>query len=528
MKQRQKFSFFLIALVIIPVFLLGLLGLNTLKTELTNYQLREKQNSAVQINRLIQQITSSIIKLQLSLRKDVEKVHDQGEWALRCTFQPQCSQYGDKRLDLIISINHDGDQIYPSSDVTGQLYPESQALKKLSSALSTARDQLSKLPLLMRMGGTWATYLTPQGHHLLYCWLGKNNYTFCAAINRNWLIGEASKILDREIPKNSLSEVRLVNVNQNIVWQNHPPNSRKVLAQKQLSYPLYFWSLEAMETVKPITNNYSLTITALTLPLAALLTAIAVMLFRTQNQALAEANKRAEFAASISHELRTPLTNLQLYADLILAKTTKSPSTENEHIIKYTNVIAKETTRLSGLVNNALTISKGKSANERQKTKAIPDHIITETISRLSPLLGDDMNNISYDLSADKEVMIDRSALEQILVNLIDNARKYAKGHKVRVSSKLHDDELTLIVKDWGSNFQTQNISSLLFPFFKKKPTKQKSAYIPEGFGLGLSVCKQLAQANNGSLTYQVMNPGARFIVTLKVQNCGKVKTSKG
>ncbi len=528
MKQRQKFSFFLIALVIIPVFLLGLLGLNTLKTELTNYQLREKQSAATQINRLIKQISSAVIKLQPILRKDVEKVHEQGEWALRCTFQTQCSQYGDKRLNLIISINSNGDQIYPSPDVTSQLYPESQALKKVSSALSTARDHLSKIPLLMRMGGAWATYPTPQGHHLLYCWLGKNNYTFCAAINRAWLIQEISKILVKENPKTSPSQIRLIDVNQNIIWQNKKPVSRTVSAQKQLAYPLFFWSLEVLETSKPITNSYPFTIAALTLPLAALLTAIALMLFRTQNQALAEANNRAQFAASISHELRTPLTNLQLYADLILNKTAKNPSATNEQITNYTKVIAKETTRLSELVNNALTISKGKNANERLKVKAIPDHIITETVSRLAPLLGDDMNNITYNLSAEKEVMIDRSALEQILVNLIDNARKYAKGHRIRISSTLQDNELTLIVKDWGPHFKTKKISSLLFPFFKKKIHQPKSSFIPEGFGLGLTVCKQLAQANSGTLTCQATNPGARFIVTLKVQNCDNSKTTKG
>ncbi len=517
MNQRQKFGFFLTALVALPVFSLGLFGLNTMKSELNTYQLQEQQVMSARLSQLDQKISQHLYQLKLQLQADVLDVHSQGLWALRCTFQQSCPQYEEQRINLIVSFDENGDRIYPPREVTEQLYSESQTLKQIASALSTAKNKLYNLPAPSRSQGVWSAYLTSQGHQLLYCWRNKINYTFCAVLNREWIIQEVSKVLAQDVSHDNLEHIRLINIDNKSIWQNKDPFSATITAQKQLSNPLYFWHLEAFQTKPTTSRNFFLTIAALTLPLAALLTVIAVFLFRSQKQALAEADKRTAIAASVSHELRTPLTNLQLYADLILSKTKKSPSTnDNKDITSYTKVIAAETARLSDLVNNALTISKGKNPNKRLKTSAIPDHIITETISRLTPLLGDDHNKISYNLAASEQVMIDASALEQILVNLIDNARKYAKGKRIRISSKLELSKFTLTVRDWGNDFKSNKATALFSPFSQQN-TPQTGTPEHAGFGLGLAVCKQLAQANNGTITCEPAHPGARFILTMQI-----------
>lgn len=517
MNQRQKFGFFLTALVALPVFSLGLFGLNTMKSELNTYQLQEQQVMSARLSQLDQKIIQHLVQLKRQLQTDVLDVHSQGLWALRCTFQQSCPQYEEQRINLIVSFDENDDRIYPPREVTEQLYPESQTLKQISSALSTAKTKLYNLPDPSRLQGVWSTYLTSKGNKLLYCWRDKIKYTYCAALNREWIIKEVSKVLAQEFSKNNSEHIRLVDTDSKYIWQNKDPTNDTITAQKQLSNPLYFWRLEAIQTKPTTSRNFFLTIAALTLPLAALLTLIAVFLFRSQKQALAEADKRTAIAASVSHELRTPLTNLQLYADLILSKTKKSPSTDtNKDITSYTKVIAAETARLSDLVNNALTISKGKKPNQRLKTSAVPDHIITETISRLTPLLGDDHKKISYNLAASEPVMIDISALEQILVNLIDNARKYAHGKRIRISSKLDPLKFTLIVRDWGPDFKSGKVTGLFSPFSQQN-TPQAGTAASEGFGLGLAVCKQLAQANNGTITCEPAHPGARFIVTLQI-----------
>lgn len=523
MTQRQKFGFFLTALVVIPIFIMGLVGLNTIKSQLTTYQLSAQQNAANELNRLNNEITQNFSELIRSLRKDVEQANKLGQTALSCIFKTQCRQGGDERMDIVISYDTNGIQIFPPEDAIGQLYSEKEALKNISSAQITAMERLQQWPLLERAKGTWSSYLTPKGHHLVYCWQNKETFTFCASLNRQWIIKIVINSLNKQITPSTKRHIQLTNVRNQIIWQNKEQALQTLLARKQLASPFYFWSLKVSEKTEQSAKNYTITIIALILPLAALLITLAMMLFRTQKQALEEADNRIAFATSVSHELRTPLTNLQLYIDLIMTNISKQSHNKDQSkdltdITKYTKVISAETTRLTELVNNALTVAKGKNPSERIKVKANPDHIITETVSRLSPLLEDTKDHIIYNLDASKDVMIDRSALEQILVNLIDNARKYANGHRIRIKSKLSQNQLTFSVRDWGSDFKSSKIANLFSPYFRRS-NQQTSKISQDGFGLGLTVCKQLAEANNGTITCEAANPGARFIVTMEINS---------
>jgi signal transduction histidine kinase len=524
MNQRHKLGYLLTALVGLPIFALGLIGLHALNTDLRTYQLQESKEATLELTRVDRQITSYLKDYQKSFKKNIETVHEQGAWALRCTFQESCPQKLSKRFILIVSFDRFGDQIYPPKETTGQLYSEMGKLRKIASSLSTAKENLSRLPLLDRKNGVWSNYLTPKGHNLLYCWLGRKSFTYCAVIDRAALIDELSEFLTSFVNDQTPNHIRLLDIHYNILWQNKENYSDEISSQRQLSYPLYFWRLERLQNANTTTNKFPLTLAALTLPIGSLLVFLAFTLFRDQKKILAEANERANFAASISHELRTPLTNLQLYADLIRNKISKNTGEKGEQqelkqintkeIAKYTEIIASETTRLSEMVNNALTIARGNHPTIRKKIKAIPDHIIEETITRLTPLLKEQINNISFNLQTSMEVEIDRSALEQILVNLIDNARKYAAGNNIRISSKIDGQMLTLTVRDWGPSFSKGTSRSIFKPFSQSPKGEAKS----DGFGLGLAVCEQLAKENDGAVKAEQANPGARFIVTLKVK----------
>lgn len=531
MNQRHKLGCLLTALVALPIFALGLVGLHALNSDLKTYQLQESNAATLELARLDNQINNYLINYKNSFKRDIESVHEQGAWALRCTFQESCPQTLNNRFILIVSFDQFGDQIYPPKETTSQLFSEMGKLRQISASLSTAKENLSRLPLLDRKNGVWSNYLTPKGHNLLYCWLGKKNITYCAASDRETLINDLQVFLATIANKHTANHIRLVDIQYNILWQNKDSSTNLISAQRQLSYPLYFWRLERLQnTITVSSTKYPLTLAALTLPIASLLTFLAFTLFRDQKKVLAEANDRANFAASISHELRTPLTNLQLYADLIRNKISKGTekqqklSTEStKEISKYTEIIASETTRLSEMVNNALTISKGNHPTIRKKIKAIPDHIIEETVTRLTPLLKEQIHNVSFNLQTPTEVKIDRSALEQILVNLLDNARKYAAGNNIRISSKLEGQMLTLIVRDWGPSFSKGTSRSIFMPFSQSPKDEAKN----DGFGLGLAVCEQLAKENEGDVKAEQANPGARFIVTLKTDQINQNDKNK-
>lgn len=538
MNQKQKLGFFLTALVALSVFTLGMLGLNAIRTELTTYQLSEQQGAARAVERLAGLINQELMNIRAPLQEAIEDTNQQGVWALRCVHQKRCLEDEEQRLDMIVIYDSEGRQSYPPEEVTGQLYPENQALKKLANALSSARQTLASVGPETQRQGIWTALLSSAGHQLLFCWRDPQNTTFCAALNHDWMIEKISTWLTTYQPENKIVEehfnlsYRLLNVEDKIIWQSAAAETSNIIAARQLTRPLYFLRLEAIKTNSAPSPTYPLTIIALTLPLIALAIGLAYQLNKTQNQALKDADQRVAFASSVSHELRTPLTNLQLYASLILNKTrpgneekpngrdkTSGALNQNsEAIRKYAKVIAAETTRLSELVNNALTITLDNQPAERQKTALIPDHLITETISHLSPLLGEHINNITYRLGADRKVLIDKSSLEQITVNLIDNARKYAPGERIRITTNLGKTHLKLTIRDWGPNFRQNDIPALFTPFYQDE-TSTSYTTRENGFGLGLAVCKQLAEAANGSIKAEAANPGARFIVTLEVED---------
>lgn len=561
MREGQKFGLFLISLVALPFFAIGLLGLHAINKDLTSYQLTARQTSINQLATADAVINLNLKTITASIHKESADLLNRGLWGVRCIFQMNCQPYEEKRIDLLLSFDENGDRVYPPIESASQLYIESSRLKVIASSVASAKEKLEKLPPSEQAAGTWSGYQIQTGHHLLNCWR-HDEKTLCAAINREWLIKHISETLAGIASDGPNQPIHLVGPNNQILWHSlTPPESSpdapqasipdtvantdknsgitttkntKTLAttakddtlilRRQLSSPLYFWHLAIMEPA-PSNYKYPLTLIALILPLFAIFLYIARALFHSQRAALQDAEKRARFAASISHELRTPLTNLQLYADLILAKAAALKNPEGEAVLNYTKVISAESTRLSELVNNALTIAKtNEDTGERAHILAIPDHIITETTNRLAPLLDGVTGKISYRLNATIEVSIDRAALEQILVNLLDNARKYAKGYPIRISSRQEKNRLTITVRDWGQTFKKSDLNGL-FTRYKsgyKTPTKSQQAAnttrTEEGFGLGLAVCQELAEANNGSITAEFADPGVRFIVTLETK----------
>lgn len=542
MSQRQKFAVFLTILVVVPVFAVGLLGLYAINNDLKTYRLEDQQSAQRSLAALSGEIKAMLLTEGASIRTEAETLHKRGLWGLRCIFQIACQPYDEKRIDMIISFDENGNQLYPPPDSSAQLYSESQALKQVATALAATRTQLESLPPAAQAAGVWSSYQTQDGHQLLLCWQGTAPATLCVSLDREWLITKTGAILAGALarmpaaPQNNKMSIRLVDLAGSTLWPadtgtpdqqdaKSTPDSETAAASSDLTTrpleaPLYFWRLEMARTA-PAFNTFPLTMLALIIPVTALLALVARALFQGQRAALAEAEERAGFAASISHELRTPLTNLQLYADLILAKAPKIPPPEGEAITNYTKVIASESTRLSELVNNALTIARNPEGEARQKTAAIPDHIILETINRLAPLLEGHSGRISQNLNAGTKVMIDRPALEQILVNLLDNARKYAAGARIRISSRQQGNRFILTVRDWGTAFSPPDHKTLFSPFSRGKKSRHNKGQpeanpLQEGFGLGLAVCNQLCLANNGTIRAEEAGPGARFIAILE------------
>ena len=239
-------------------------------------------------------------------------------------------------------------------------------------------------------------------------------------------------------------------------------------------------------------------------PIAAAVLAVAGLVYWRQSQHATQTQRRIEMLAQVSHELRTPLANLKLYGSLIGQRAGPDPD-----IARYCGVIEAETDRLAALVDNALVCAKdGKTAPSKPEL-ANPNDIAGTLVERFSPLF-EGSGSVRLDLAAPNAIRFDRAAFERILINLLDNARKYAPGAEVLVRTKRDGDALVLIVEDKGPGLPG-NLRQQLFTAFADGPESR-------GFGLGLAACHALAKTAGGEIRHYDAEPGAGFAARLPIQ----------
>ncbi|NKE07143.1 MULTISPECIES: sensor histidine kinase [Mesobacillus] len=205
--------------------------------------------------------------------------------------------------------------------------------------------------------------------------------------------------------------------------------------------------------------------------------------------------QRNEFLASISHELRTPLTYIKGYAD-IAAKA----GTTSEDRSHYLQIIHEEATKLSGLVKGLFDLAKmDENTFTIQKETVELCEFMRGIHSRLAPSFNE--KNIALNLVCHGEVYIeaDPTRFEQIIINLLDNARKYSEaGTATSMTVFKKSGKVQIIVKDEGKGIPEED-QSWVFDRFYRVDKSRSSAL--GGSGLGLAIVKELVEAHGGKIT---------------------------
>lgn len=199
---------------------------------------------------------------------------------------------------------------------------------------------------------------------------------------------------------------------------------------------------------------------------------------------------RTDALAEISHELRTPLANLRLYSSML-----RDPGGDPARVARLAWVVEDETQRLSGIVENVLAVTVDGRMSGPALAEAVPDDRVIALLDRFAPGLAP-MPRPELDLQAATAVRFDLHCFEQVLINLLDNARKHASGARVRVATRLSDRRLVLEVSDDGA----------------------RHAAPPDGlrgFNLGLNACRSMAARAGGRFEGRITPAGAQFHLTL-------------
>jgi len=203
-----------------------------------------------------------------------------------------------------------------------------------------------------------------------------------------------------------------------------------------------------------------------------------------------KSEEQVSFVNQVSHELKTPLTNIKLYADMLADQQQGNPE-----ILKKLVVISQETKRLEQLVDNVLLFGQGKELTLNKQNHDI-DQIIKETAEGFAPRFKEKGMDITLDCNAG-EACVDRNLLEQVLINLLSNAAKYAtSGQKVEITASQINGAVSIIVKDYGSGIPNHLRDKILEPFMRGDNTAATA-----GLGIGLPLCVNLLKVHGGKLT---------------------------
>ena len=235
---------------------------------------------------------------------------------------------------------------------------------------------------------------------------------------------------------------------------------------------------------------------------------------RDANERLREVDRmKDDFMATVSHELRTPLTSIRAFSEIVRDNADLTP--EEHHA--FLGVVTREVERLGRLINDILDMSKIESS--RMEWTIVPvslPEIVGEAIDALSPVLDEHRIRLSLSLGDDDLVQADRDRLEQVVINLIGNAAKFARPGRGRVHIEIEQkaDKVRLLIEDDGPGVAPEDREAIFGKFVQLRDRVRAK---PHGSGLGLSISREIVTAFGGMLHVEESTlGGAAFVMTLR------------
>lgn len=223
-----------------------------------------------------------------------------------------------------------------------------------------------------------------------------------------------------------------------------------------------------------------------------------------RNVELAQALEgKDRFVSTVAHELRTPITALKGLALTLLRAEGRLPPERQEELLGR---IAERTDRMHDLVEELLTMSR--LAAGKIHANPLPMHVPT-LVDNLLDDLATVMAGVETDLDDDVYAMADPDHLTRILINLLENARRYG-APPIEIVGRTEGDEIVVCVVDHGPGVSPDQAERLFQSFEQMETTSG------QGLGLGLSIVRSLAELNGGDVgCTPTPGGGATFVVRL-------------
>lgn len=259
-------------------------------------------------------------------------------------------------------------------------------------------------------------------------------------------------------------------------------------------------------------HGYALLSSLLVAILFIALFSASVLLLRETQRNRTEVQQKTTFVSNVSHELKTPLTTIRMYADLLGEGRVTDPDKSQ----RYLRTIVSESERLSRLVNNVLDFSR---LEQNRKQYRIDDfdlrEALDEAVQSQRMRIGEADMGLRVELPQDPApISTDRDAIQQAVLNLLDNAVKYAaNGKKLAVKLSNIPDGYSIAITDAGPGIPDQHRQRIFERFYRIDDSITAET---QGCGLGLGIARRLLADLGGELAYKpAPDGGACFTITL-------------
>lgn len=243
----------------------------------------------------------------------------------------------------------------------------------------------------------------------------------------------------------------------------------------------------------------------------------------TREMKLVEA--RAAFVSNVSHELKTPLSMIRLFAETLELGRVRS----DEEAHRYYRIINRESRRLTRLIDNILDFSRIEAGRRRYQ---FAETAVAEVVAEALQSYEDQMASAGFEVRAALDhdlppALVDREAMAQAVLNLLDNAVKYsAQTKRIEVIVRGRDGRIAIEVADRGVGIARSEHERIFEKFYR---VGAGLVHDTKGSGLGLAIVKHIVEAHGGRVTVEsAPGAGSRFTILLPILGSEVVEGATG
>jgi signal transduction histidine kinase len=240
-----------------------------------------------------------------------------------------------------------------------------------------------------------------------------------------------------------------------------------------------------------------------------------------RERAGAQARERAthQFLTIVSHELKTPVTSLRMQLQMAHRKMMMAQKPlPIEKLVKTFAQAMNQVDRLTRLIEDVLDVSRIQSGKLSFRLELVDlSALLKDVLCRYKDSLEESNCKLTVDLEEDVRALADRGRVEQVIVNILSNAIKYAPGAPLTIELKKSASDARISIRDHGPGIDPREQTRIFERFGRASLSRNIG-----GLGLGLFISRQIVEAHGGTIQVEShVGDGSIFIITLPLKPTG-------